>query len=373
METVTAFASRRPESAAPLAPAPTSEAERTLSVAVTYLLSEDGRKASLMGGGNGRALQQLTIDVSANRLHLVGVDNDGIARLKLRPRYEQDESRKVVRIDAIPTYDAPPSIDDLFREAARNHQLERAYVAERQAERSRRRDADHDRRAEVARAFLADQAQRALPHPTPTPTRCVLMTSRGRVSFDAARDDTPARDVPAEAHRRFRTDLRTRREESQRTRAADLAAHEEKQRVADAWIAQHGSAEQRARQVAGVLPLSEVIETIADVAFAPLGARPRFVPDGLERLREAVAKSEWRGTDIARHEAIVSSTSLQQMTAAQWAMVNEIQRLLPTTTVTMRVHRISWKRNPSVVADPYYTVVVVLRQPPFTLRREFVA
>jgi len=58
--------------------------------------------------------------------------------------------------------------------------------------------------------FLQDTAHRALVHPAPTPTRCYLATDGARVMFDAHADESPAQDVPAEAHRRLRADLRVR-------------------------------------------------------------------------------------------------------------------------------------------------------------------
>src|SRR3954469_2539173 len=119
MDTVTAFAQRRQETEIPVATA-TIDANRTLAVTATYLLSEEGRKGSLLAGGDGRAVQELSIQVPANRLHLVSVDANGVARLKLRPRYQLDGERGVSRIDAAPTYDVPPDVEELFREAARN-------------------------------------------------------------------------------------------------------------------------------------------------------------------------------------------------------------------------------------------------------------
>ena len=200
MDTVTAISNRRLEALPTPAGAPA--ATKLLTVTATYLLSEDGRKASLLDGGDGKAVQQLSLQVPANRLHLVSVDAHGVARLKLRPRYRFDGDNAIVRVDAAPTYDAPPDVEELFREAARNHQLERAYHAERQAAKTKRREADHERRVAVAKAFLADPSRRALSHPTPTPKRCVLETEDSRVFFDADTDVPPAREVPAEAHRR---------------------------------------------------------------------------------------------------------------------------------------------------------------------------
>src|SRR5581483_1880735 len=206
MDTVTSVVRRPPESTS------ADPAARTLAVHATYLLSEEGRKASLLAGGDGRALQQLTVHVPAARLHLVHVDADGVARLKLRPRYELGNDQRITRIDTAPTYDAPPDVEDLFRLAARNHQLERAYEAARRAARVTKHESEQQRRADVAREFLSDPTRRAADHPAPSVTRCHVDTPQGRLVFDARADESPARDVPAEAHRRFRADLRHRKE-----------------------------------------------------------------------------------------------------------------------------------------------------------------
>jgi len=68
---------------------------RTLSVTAVYHLSEEGRKASLLDGGDGRAVQDIKVAVPTNRFHLVSVDADGAARLKLQPRYFLDEDQNV--------------------------------------------------------------------------------------------------------------------------------------------------------------------------------------------------------------------------------------------------------------------------------------
>src|SRR2546425_13166505 len=98
------------------------DGSRPLTVTAVYLLSEEGRKASLLAGGNGRAVQEITVTLPTTRLHLVTVDAHGRARLKLRPRFELNADLRVVRIDSPPIYDAPPTLDELFREAGRNHQ-----------------------------------------------------------------------------------------------------------------------------------------------------------------------------------------------------------------------------------------------------------
>ena len=294
METVTRFAERQAGSVS-AASTPGPEVARTLSVTATYLLSEDGRKASLLAGGDGHAVQQIALQVPANRLHLVSVDKQGVARLKLRPRFERDDERGLVRIDAAPLYDAPPTIDELYRAAAKNHELESAYYAERVAQRSRRSDDDRARRETVAEAFLADKDQRAVAHPPPSPKRCYIITDRGRLLFDVTTDQGLAKDVPPEAHRRFRADLRAKEERDRQNRAEQLALHEEKKRFIADWVAANGTDEQKTRQAAGVLPMAEAIEGITDQAFAVNGRLPVYTRDGAERLQRFLREST--GTD----------------------------------------------------------------------------
>jgi hypothetical protein len=372
METLTTLTQRQPDAIGSGVSIATTAADRTLTVTATYLLSEDGRKTSLLSGGDGREVQQFTIDVPANRLHLVSVDANGIARLKLRPRYQQDDNQRVLRIDAPPVYDVPPTIEDLFRDAARNHQLERTFEAQRREARTKRRDAQHDRKTQLAQAFLADPTWRAIVHPPPTPRSCYLATPEGRVLFDAKADSPPAAHVPQEAHRRFRADLRDKRQDNLQQRAAQLALHEEKKRFIADWIAAHGTPDQQARQIAGVLPIDEAIEAVTDEAFAVLADRQRYQHDGIERLQAHLRQiPDHAEIVVTASDLAITSTDVKTMTAPQWAVVQEVRRLLPDATVTLRAHKVAWKRDPKVALPPLFAVVVTRRVDPFTLRREY--
>jgi hypothetical protein len=375
MDTVTAFASHRTDAPASLGMSAIPDTPHTLAVAATYRLSEEGRKASLLAGGDGRGLQELIVNVPINRLHLVSVDLEGVARLKLRPRYEEHGAEGVRRIDDLPTYDLPPSIEDLFREAARNHQLERAYEAERRAAKERQRDASQERRTSLAHAFLADPAQRALVHPAPTPKRCYISAETGgRILFDADREAGVARDLVTEAHRRFRADLRARREHNLQERAAQFALHDEKKRILAEFIAQHGTAEQRSREEAGVLPIKEAIEAFTDHTFAALRDRRPYSRDGRELLQAHLNRiPEFAQTVVMPGDLTIASTDVTQMNAAQWARVNGFKALVPEATVTLRQHKIGWKRDPRVALPTVFGILVTQRVSLFTLRREYAA
>ena len=374
MDTVTAFVQRRQDSTSQVSSEMAPDTSRTLAVTATYFLSEEGRKASLLTGGDGRALQHISLQVPANRLHLVSVDAEGVARLKLRPRYQLNGEQRVIKNDSPPIYDAPPDVEDLFREAARNHQLERAYQSERHATKIKRREIYHDRRATIAQAFLNDPTRRALVHPTPTPRHCHIECEHGRVIFDANTDVGPAREVPKEAHRRFRADDRARRERNREARAAHLALHDEKKRFLTEWIAAHGTADQQARYAAGVLPMDEAMEAMADVAFAASADRPRYNPDGPERLQVLLRqRPHYSEIVIAREDVIVTNTDADTMTAPQWLIVKEFQVLFPESTVVVRVHKVSWRHDAQVGLPPAVGILVTQRVGPFTLRREFAA
>lgn len=372
MDSASRSALRRPELVTETPPAVAAESVRVLAVTAVYQLSEAGRKASLLAGGDGRALQQISLQVASNRLHLVSVDPQGVARLKLRPRYEMDGEQRVVRTDAAPTYDAPPTIDELFREAARNHELERVYLAERTLTRAKRREADRERRVQIAQAFLADRSQRALVHPAPSPKRCYLVTDQGRVLFDVATDEGPARDVAPEAHRRFRADLKARNERNQQERAAQLALHEEKKRYIADWIAKHGTPDQQSRQAAGMLPMEEAIEAITDQAFAALADHPRYMRDGAERLQAHLRQyPEYANVVISPSDLVVASSNAVKATADQWAAVQRLRTRLPSASVLLRSHRLGWKRGSAAAPLTLFGALVTQEVGPLRLRREY--
>jgi hypothetical protein len=374
METVTRITDRYTGAGADTSRIAPIESVRALPVTVSYLLSEDGRKAALLAGGNGHEIQQLTVQVPANRLHLVTVDKQGNARLKLQPRFELDANQHVVRVDAPPTYDVPPSIDDLFRAAARNHELERTYQTERNAARAKRLETEREVRERIAVAFMNDSSQRALPHPPPTAQRCCIVVEQRRLIFTTSGDLGVAQQVPAEACRRFRADLRTKRERVRQERAEQLALHEEKKRFLAEWIPLHGTEDQKARQTAGVLPMEEAVEALTERTFVELGPRPLYIHDGAERLQSFLRQlPSYADAVVNQTDLAVGSMNAVKATRDQWRLVQELQAAKPDATVTLRIHRLSWKRDPAAPSLTMFGVLVTCKVGPFTVRREYLA
>ena len=208
-----------------------------------------------------------------------------MARLKLRPRFEMDATG-IVRIDTAPVYDAPPTVDELYRAAAKNHELEAAYFSAADGRCARSEPTTTARGgSSVAEAFLADKGMRAASHPPPTPKTCYVITDRGGVLFDVSIDQGLAKDVPPEAHRRFRADRRAYQEQVRQDQIAQAALHEEKKQFIAEWISANGTEEEKARHASGVLPMAEAIARISDQVFAAVNTRPVYVHDGAQRLQ----------------------------------------------------------------------------------------
>jgi hypothetical protein len=351
---------------------PRRDTGRTLTVTAVYQLSEEGRKASLLDGGDGRAVQEVKMSVPTNRFHLVSVDADGAARLKLQPRYFLDAEQNVRRSDGPPVYDVPPSPEDLLRDAARNHQLERAYNVEQAEKKSKRRDEAFEIHQKLAEAFLADPTMRALEHPKPTQRQCYVQRGRRQILFDARMGHGLARQVPPEAYRRFTVDLNERRQRNMARRAEQLALHEAKRRAIAEWVERRGTLDQKARHAAGVLPLEEALEGLADEAFAVVGNRPRYVRDGVERLQAHLRQSLGTEVVLARTDLLVVSENATQASEDEWAFKEELARLLPGAELRPRIHRLMLRTDPTGPSLRQLTVLATRRVGPFTLRREYI-
>lgn len=180
--------------------------------------------------------------------------------------------------------------------------------------------------------------------------------------------------MPAEAHRRFRADLRVRKERNHQDRAAQLALHEEKKRYVAEWIAANGTPEQRERHSAGVLPLEEAVDAITDQAFAPAADRPQYTHDGVERLQAHLRRfPHYANVIVTAVALVIAGTNATKPTAAQWEMVQQLQSTFPEATVTLSVHRLALKSDPQAPSLSLFGVLVTRRVGPFTLRREYAA
>ena len=118
--------------------------------------------------------------------------------------------------------------------------------------------------------------------------------------------------------------------------------------------------------------MEEAIEAMTDRAFVALEDRPRYARDGVADLQACLRRSpEYADLIVTRDDLVVTSANAEKMTAGQWALVNEVQRLMPEATVMLRVHKLAWKRDLQVALHTIFGVLVTQRVGPFTLRREY--
>ncbi len=374
MDTALHPVTRRQDSPLHVLGARASAPAQSLNATASYRLSEAGRKASLLSGGNGREDQELSIDIPITRLHLVHVDPNGVARLKLRPRYEIEGNQRIVRIDAPPVYDIPPTIEALFQDAARNHELEALYYAQRSAERANRQETEEEWRRRVAQEFLADPSQRAMTSPAPTTRQCVIRTERGRVHFDAKRNRGAGRQVPLEAFRRYQADLRERKARAYANRAAHAIVHSERERIVHDWIRAHGTPDQRERLTVGMLPIEEGIDAMAADAFRALAQIPEYEVNGPgpSQLQAFLRHFPSYGDVVVTPlDLLVVNRALPTATPAQWAFLQQVQAAVPDAKVILRERCLVWTRDTQAPKLRHITVLALKKVGPITLRREY--
>lgn len=192
------------------------------------------------------------------------------------------------------------------------------------------------------------------------------------VAFDAKRDRGIARDIPIEALRRFHADLRVRRERAEQTIVEFHSAYSEKQRLVREWMIDHGTEDQRARLASGVLPLEEAIEAMTDAAFRQVDRLPRYQPDGVARLQAHLRTfPPYAAATVSDLSLHVSTRYLAEATAAQWAVVQEVQTAVPEARVYLRERVLSWTDDRQAPRLRIVTVLGFLKRGPLTLRREF--
>jgi hypothetical protein len=224
----------------------------------------------------------------------------------------------------------------------------------------------------VALEFLGDPNRRAVVYPPPSKRRCQVTTDRGPVHFDAKRDMGVARQVPLEAFRRFDNDVRISHGQGADQRSRNLARHALRQQMMHEWMALHGSCDQRERLSAGVLPLKEFVDALAEVTFRPLAHIPPYRADGAARMQEQLRQLPGRGdVVVCASDVSVVTRLLPTASAIQWSLVNEIRNLIPGAQVQLRERSLAWTRDTDAPKVRLVSALVTTRVGPVLLRREF--
>jgi hypothetical protein len=123
-----------------------------------------------------------------------------------------------------------------------------------------------------------------------------------------------------------------------------------------------------------MLPLKEVLNGVADLAFAAAKEKPLYVRDGVNQLQWHLRQfAQYANAVVAKEDLIIDSVNAENASEPQWALVRELQALLPDATLALRRQRLSWSRDLKAPALTTFFVLATQQVGPFSIRREFVA
>jgi hypothetical protein len=278
---------------------------------ITYLLSERGRKDSLLKGGDGKR-KQIVLGVVSDPadLEIFKVDEEGQASFDATTAPEQTERNDKYHWVLIGQRDSPgyfevdwdvvPTWDDLLQfgrwaEDVIKQQLTEATIAHEE-------DLAEEKR--VADAFLADPSARA------------DIIEEDSVTIEG--HDFWSNEVVSEAKARWRRD----QEELKRANRATLAE----------WINKHGTANQRQRLANGLLPWKEAFEAAEEHLYAPLAEFPLYKRFEIEEVcqpegDEGLCKVKFQSVDAT------------ELTADEWDTYSKIRAVIHNATFQLREHR----------------------------------
>jgi len=232
------------------------------TIKVTYKLNQAGQRASLLAGGDGRAIQTTTVEATAQLLAVADIASDGSAS------YDLSATTDPQIYCSIDPQQYSASISDVAA-AIMNEEIRRSTLrAERAAQRARDAAEDTEGRAQRAAARAAATAEwRALAARYLAGEELpVTITGNTRIAGHAAGDTDVATSewlaVDSEYRRRETAAEEAREREQATTRARLLASRL-------AWMREHGApVEVSERLEAGVLSHSE-LETVVRDALLP--------------------------------------------------------------------------------------------------------
>jgi hypothetical protein len=98
-----------------------------------------------------------------------------------------------------------------------------------------------------------------------------------------------------------------------------------------AWVAKHGTENQRARALEGLLPEDEIIDAIRAVAYAPLDALPRYEKIKRTDFCECDGEYQTPNVDFDVEDA-------DDVSADEYDQICKIRALMPRAAVTLRRH-----------------------------------
>jgi hypothetical protein len=93
--------------------------------------------------------------------------------------------------------------------------------------------------------------------------------------------------------------------------------------------------------------------------------------DGAERLQAHLRALTGTNVVVLPSELEIAGLNATDASAAEWTVMQQLKSRLPDADVTLREHRLSWRRDPTLPGISLHGVLVTRRVGPFILRREF--
>lgn len=113
---------------------------------------------------------------------------------------------------------------------------------------------------------------------------------------------------------------------------------------------------------------------VADATFAVAGDKPVYVRNGVDQFQAHIRQfPQYATTVVTKDGLVIDSANAESASESQWALVRELQVLLPDAKVTLRRQRLSWRLDPNAPAFTVFFVLVTQQVGPFLVRREFLA
>lgn len=360
---------------------------------ITYRLTEAGRKASLISGGNGQEIQTVAGELTPENIDLFTVAADGKAALDIfRTGEPERDSLYTANVEWKRYAATVPMEFEALLVVARDFRALRQAHADAQPARLATKQAEERTTAEAAQADLERKQADAIAELSAlTPDaladdaqanrdnhrfRDLLGSPDGKYHHNFSGYPRKSTFEPAQALIETANGiLAARRQveaESENAKAAAKRAWQAE------WLASNGTHSQRARDEEGLLPNAELEAAIKDWAFRALAGEVRYQPLVASEVRATCAEKCVCGGDGYGAQCTInfSSEEADEATNDEFNRLLAIRALVPDGTVELRLHTgkcddsdCDPDEDQGIATRKGFMVEIVAG--PFTLHREY--
>ena len=330
-----------------------------MQATITYLLTEQAQRAQMVATGQPVARKQtVTIEVPTEDLQYYDIAADGSITVDLRGV----------------TYLLGHRINtEAFAEAPRIPDLVRAAIVEEEAEKQKKQDALAQNLAQQMAAveqFMNDPTKRAdlTPQIGSRTVYNVYVMERANEYFAAC---PRYAEFVAEADRRTKADSAEAEAAKRAKEEIEAAKEAAKLNFMRTWIAEHGTASQKARSENDLLCRDESIEAIADLTFLPVAENVTPVYTRNRRPDTKCTNEECDAEDCQVEYSVEDFADC--LTEHEYEGYAAIKKAMPDADYVLRtrlaVHDCG--HSPGCATGKIHTCLVKQQVGPFNLQREY--